>query len=1230
MCDKQGLIRVNAVNPISFEGLTYMDSTNQPIESQVSPQTAGQAEQPTDRTAELIQMVKKGSFSKIGLDLAKLAVQDQPGMPPPGGIRVANGKVKIEAAASQNVQILMSDLQKLGISDTVSSGTMVAGILPVAQIRNLSSLESLQFARAVTFSDTRSSSQNPLNTMATSAAPSSPNQLSQNNPAQSDQATATNATNQGSVISQGDAAMQADIARQQFGVDGTGVKVGVIASSFNVLGSDQAKSLLGGIVGSDNPALANLGADQSIASGDLPRNIEVLREPQFEASIVLDQLLGQLPDEQKNQLKNLPPEKLQQQLSRFTGPVDEGRAMMELIHDVAPGADLAFHTGASRVELAEGIRNLATAGSNVIVDDIGFSSEPFFQDGIVAQAANEAAAKGISYFSSSGNNERDAYDSAFNPSGQKDAMTGGELHDFDPGPGVDTLQSFTLDKGNSVALAFQWDQPFFSASGQKGASSDLDLVIYDQSGKVVAMGVDNNIGGDASELIRFQNDETVEGNQFNLAIVNNGGPNPGLMKYVPSPSGSITVNEFKTGGSTSVGHPNAANTAGVGAAGFNQTPKFGVNPPVAESFTSEGGTPILFDAQGNRLPTPEFRPQPRFTAPDDVNTTFFGSLESAGAKADGDQFPNFAGTSAAAPHAAGVAALMKQLNPNASPDEIYQALSNSAIDMGKPGFDNITGAGLIQADKAVGAIAKPVTDQFDAQYNLLSALLGAYSDPDTRPLAEQLFDQLGYVIDRVFEDPTYNFTAAGLRSKDGSQPPVLVLPGGIPGNPISVGNAEFTANGNALRDWLVAIAGDSQKNPQGLKPDVTGASRGGALTQLVASAFPTLIGSGVSFKSPGVNAEATDDFLSNGGDPSQIRHYITSGDFRSLYGEAFLPGTVTMSTDKSPGSLDQNLSTEQQLRESYERKHSSGILADFSSLLPDTSNPIIAGARAITDKPAGLTLSQISVDDLNRPDFTFQDEDWQMSRKQAQTQTNNPNLRFFETREGQEELRKHFGAGDDFRYLGEVGKNNLGGPGNVNNLFYPGIAGLDPIPTEQINQPTGGNDVIFGTTCDKSISGLDGDDYIRGGDSNDTLFGNEGDDVLIGNRGDDILSGGAGFNILTGGEGHDLFFFDTVFVSEAKVGDRSTRINDFTPGEDMIGLSKTMFTRLTNDLTGAFGTFTDDAAAAASQALLVYNTSKGSLTYNANGAEAGFGDAGGPIALVFGQPTLTAHDFKLV
>ncbi|MBR8828945.1 MAG: S8 family serine peptidase, partial [Gomphosphaeria aponina SAG 52.96 = DSM 107014] len=90
---------------------------------------------------------------------------------------------------------------------------------------------------------------------------------------------------------------------------------------------------------------------------------------------------------------------------------------------------------------------------------------------------------------------------------------------------------------------------------------------------------------------------------------------------------------------------------------------------------------------------------------DGTNTTFFGS------DVEGDGFPNFFGTSAAAPHAAAVAALMLEAKPNATPEEIYAALEKTALDMNDPftagsdpGFDNGTGYGLIQADAAIAEL----------------------------------------------------------------------------------------------------------------------------------------------------------------------------------------------------------------------------------------------------------------------------------------------------------------------------------------------------------------------------------------------------------------------------------------------------------------------------------------------------------------------------------------------
>jgi serralysin len=254
--------------------------------------------------------------------------------------------------------------------------------------------------------------------------------------------------------------------------------------------------------------------------------------------------------------------------------------------------------------------------------------------------------------------------------------------------------------------------------------------------------------------------------------------------------------------------------------------------------------------------------------------------------------------------------------------------------------------------------------QLDAQYEILAKTLGLYANPKFRPSAEKVFDTLGYKVDRVFDDPANTFFSVGLSSKDGSKAPVILLPGGNGGDPGSVGAVEFASNKQAIKDWFETITKNQTINPQGLKPDVTGASRGGALTQLIASEFPTLIGSAVSFVSPGIDRKDADKFLANGGDPNQVRHYVTDGDYRSLFGEVFIPGKVVVSNYNTPfgipapGEFDYT-----------DRKHSSGILADFKDLLPDTSNPDIARIRALTDIPPDNVLSEISVDELNHCPF---------------------------------------------------------------------------------------------------------------------------------------------------------------------------------------------------------------------------------------------------------------------
>ncbi|MEO0932926.1 MAG: cadherin domain-containing protein, partial [Cyanobacteria bacterium J06641_2] len=198
---------------------------------------------------------------------------------------------------------------------------------------------------------------------------------------------------------------------------------------------------------------------------------------------------------------------------------------------------------------------------------------------------------------------------------------------------------------------------------------------------------------------------------FDVAIELLAGPEPGRIKYIPfdlsSDDPSEIYQEFATNSSTVFAHPAANNASAVAAVPyFNQE-----NP---ESFTSVGPTTILFESDGTRKATPEIRQTPDIAAIDATDTTFF---DSGNGDSENNGFPNFFGTSAAAPHAAAIAALVKQANPTFTPEQIYNRLESTAIDIGTPGYDNVTGHGLINAYDAIFGSVVPTslnfTDNFE-------------------------------------------------------------------------------------------------------------------------------------------------------------------------------------------------------------------------------------------------------------------------------------------------------------------------------------------------------------------------------------------------------------------------------------------------------------------------------------------------------------------------------------
>lgn len=448
-------------------------------------------------------------------------------------------------------------------------------------------------------------------------------------------------TQSGLVTSQGDIAQASDIARSFQGLDGSGITVGVLSDSYDCRG--------GSII--------------DLASDDLPVGVNVLQE-----------------------------------YSVCSNGTDEGRAMMQIVHDVAPGANQAFHTAFNGVaDFANGIVELAiVAGADVITDDVIYLAEPMFQDGEIAQAVDSVNALGVAYYSAAGNQARQSYEADFIDSGISGYRPWYSRHDFDLTAGVDTLQAVTIPAYMEVTFVLQWQDPAFSVSGAPGATTDLDLYLYNEAGTTLfAGGTANNIGGDPVEVFSYRNNSGSE-QTYQISIEHVGGPIPGKIKYVYY--GSMTVEEYNTNSSTLYGHANAAGAVATGAARYDRTPAFGTLPPVIETFSSQGGTPILYDVDGD--PVNIMRQKPEIVAPDGVNTTIFSSDSSI----DADSYPNFFGTSAAAPHAAGVAALFKQLDSSTQPSAITSAMTSTAIDMNGTGFDYSSGYGLLQADSALATI----------------------------------------------------------------------------------------------------------------------------------------------------------------------------------------------------------------------------------------------------------------------------------------------------------------------------------------------------------------------------------------------------------------------------------------------------------------------------------------------------------------------------------------------
>jgi subtilisin family serine protease len=435
-------------------------------------------------------------------------------------------------------------------------------------------------------------------------------------------------------VSEGALAHRVLEARDFYGHTGTGVKIGVISNGVDSLASLQA-------------------------SGDLPPNITVL------------------PDQD--------------------GEGTEGTAMMEIIYDIAPNAQLFFATAAGGMEqFAKNIRDLRFEyDCDIIVDDVIYLGETAFQDGqassidsvvnggLPKQAVKEVTADGALYFSSVGNLGNKTRDTSSTWEGNFKPLAGDpDIHDF----AVDTDLNEVLG-GDSIAI-FQWSDPI-------GVSSnDYDLYIVDPTGTQVV---------DFSEDVQDGDDDPIEA----------AGALPGEFIAIVKFAGEdrfLSIHLFggrlrQSTEGAAYGHCTAVDAFAVGAveagSALGAGGVFGGGESV-ELFSSDGGRRIFYNGDGSQI-TPgnllatggTLREKPDFSAADGVSTATPG-------------FSVFFGTSAASPHAAAIAALLLSANKNLTASQVRTALASTAIDIGEPGVDRDSGAGIIMAMPALQSINAPI------------------------------------------------------------------------------------------------------------------------------------------------------------------------------------------------------------------------------------------------------------------------------------------------------------------------------------------------------------------------------------------------------------------------------------------------------------------------------------------------------------------------------------------
>lgn len=408
---------------------------------------------------------------------------------------------------------------------------------------------------------------------------------------------------------------------------------------------------------------------------------------------------------------------------------DEGTAMLEIIHDMAPGAALQFcATGGMGATSHVAAQNALVAnGVDIITEDIAFDGEPAFQQGLAASNGDGIAAAGVSMRSSAGNrgNQHTARIAATGTGGGPDGAAGPFAGcPFTPdnvvaiAPGGDTTFDLTVTPGmggTQLSVTLQWTEPraIFPTAGA-GGFTDLNLYVMDAALTTClgsSAGVQANGAGD-----------TIEQVSINFGA----GPNVPVKLVVdvqtaPAGIATPTLDLRWRGGANNVDNPTRAgslnpdsNYTGLATSSAAVDIRGSTDPSIVplEAFSSGGPVTLwlttvcpggIYPCPGLAVagPAATVTGAPTWTAANRVSVSGVGGFGTGTCPAVNQGDCRFGGTSAATPHAASCDALVRErLGAGATVAGINARLAASVTDRGAPGFDNDWGFGVLDCLRA--------------------------------------------------------------------------------------------------------------------------------------------------------------------------------------------------------------------------------------------------------------------------------------------------------------------------------------------------------------------------------------------------------------------------------------------------------------------------------------------------------------------------------------------------